>query len=65
MVPSGIICILPYADYTVLIRKNEIEIRKLFEEMNNISRKLGLQTNQEKKPPYFLAHKMQFSSRKM
>ena len=53
MVPSGIkigteqVNILAYAD-DVLIGKNEIEIRKLFLEMENITRKLGLQINQEK-----------------
>jgi len=54
MVPSGIkICkeqlnTLAYADDIVLIGKNEIEIRKLFVEMEKIARILGLQTNQEK-----------------
>jgi hypothetical protein len=37
-----------YADGIVLIGKNEIEIRQLFVEMENIVRKLGLQINQEK-----------------
>jgi hypothetical protein len=32
----------------VLIGKNEIEIRKLFVGMENITRKFGLQINQEK-----------------
>jgi hypothetical protein len=40
--------VLTYADDIVLIGKNEIEIRKLFVEMENIARKLGLQINQEK-----------------
>ena len=40
--------ILAYADDIVLIGKNEIEIRQLFIEMENIARKLGLQINQEK-----------------
>jgi len=31
-----------------LIGKNEIEIRKLFVEMENIARKFGLRINQEK-----------------
>jgi len=31
-----------------LIGKNEMEIRKLFVEMENIARKFGLQINQEK-----------------
>ena len=50
MVPSGIkigkeqLNILAYA----LIGKNEIEIRKLFVEMENIARKFRLQINQEK-----------------
>ena len=47
-VPSGIkngkeqVNILAYADDIVLIGKNEIEIRQLFVEMENITRKLGL-----------------------
>ena len=54
MVPSGIkigkeqLNILAYADDMALIGKNEIEIRKLFVEMENIARKSGLQINQEK-----------------
>jgi len=54
MVPSGIkigkeqMNILAYVDDIVLSRKNEIEIRKLFVEMENIARKLGIQINQEK-----------------
>jgi len=54
MVPSGItigkeqLNILAYADGILLIGKNEIEIRKLFVEMENIARKLGIQINQEK-----------------
>ena len=53
-VPSGIkigkeqLNILAYADDIVLIGENEIEIRQLFVEMENIARKLGLQINQEK-----------------
>jgi len=53
MVPSGIkigreqLNILAYADDIALIGKNEIEI-KLFIEMENITRKFGLQINQEK-----------------
>jgi len=39
--------ILAYADDIALIGKNEIEI-KLFIEMENITRKFGLQINQEK-----------------
>ena len=54
MVPSGIkigeeqLNILAYADDFALIGKSEIEIRKLFVEMENIVRKFGLQINQEK-----------------
>jgi len=54
MVPSGIkigkeqLNILAYANDNALIGKNEIEIRKLFVEMENIARKFRLQINQEK-----------------
>jgi hypothetical protein len=54
MVPSGIkigkeqLNILAYADVIALIGKNDIEIRKVFVEMENIARKFGLQINQEK-----------------
>jgi len=54
MVPSGIkigkeqLNVLAYADDIALIGKNETEIRKLFVEMANITRKFGLQINQEK-----------------
>ena len=54
MVPSGIkigkeqLNVLAYADDIALIGKNEIEIRKLFVEEENITRKFGLQINQEK-----------------
>ena len=54
MVPSGIkigkeqLNILAYADVIILIGKNEVEIRKLFVEMENVAWKLGLQVNQEK-----------------
>jgi len=54
MVPSGIkigkgqLNILAYADDIALIGKNEIEMRKLFVEMENIARKFGLHINQEK-----------------
>jgi hypothetical protein len=37
-----------YADDIALIGKNEIEIRKLFVEMENVARKFGIQINQEK-----------------
>jgi len=40
--------ILAYADDIALIGKNEIEIRKLFVEMENIARNFRLQINQEK-----------------
>ena len=40
--------ILAYADDIALIGKNEIEIRKLFVEIENITRKFRLQINQEK-----------------
>ena len=40
--------ILAYADDMVLIGNNEIEIRQLFVEIENIARKFGLQINQEK-----------------
>jgi len=39
---------LAYADDIALIGNNETEIRKRFVEMENIARKFGLQTNQEK-----------------
>jgi hypothetical protein len=54
MVPSGIkigkeqLNILAYADDIALIGKNEIEIRKLFVDKENIARKFGLRINQEK-----------------
>ena len=54
MVPSGIkigkeqLNELAYADYIVLIGKNEIEIRQLLVETENIVRKLGLHVNQGK-----------------
>jgi len=40
--------VLAYADDIVLIGKNEIEIRKLFVEMENISRKFWI-TNKPKR----------------
>jgi hypothetical protein len=55
MVPGGIkigkeqLNILAYADDIVLIGKNEIKIRQLFVEMENVARKAGLQINQEKR----------------
>jgi len=54
MIPGGInigkeqLNILPYADDIALIGKNEIEIRKLFVEMENLARKFRLQIDQEK-----------------
>jgi len=54
MVPSGIkigkeqLNVLAYADDIVLIGKNEAEIRQLFVEIVNITRKLGLHINQGK-----------------
>ena len=54
MVPSGIkvgkeqLNVLAYADDIALIGKNEIEIRKLFVEMESIARKFRLQIKQEK-----------------
>jgi hypothetical protein len=53
MYPSGINIgkerynVLGYADDT-LTGKNEVEIRQLFVEIENVARKLGLQINQEK-----------------
>ena len=53
MVPGGIkigkeqLNILAYADDIELIGKNEMEIIKLFVEMENITRKFGLQINKE------------------
>ena len=54
MVPDGIkigkeqLNILAYADDIVLIGKNEVEIRQLFVEIEDIARKLGLHINQGK-----------------
>ena len=51
-VPSGIkfgkeyLNALAYADVIVLIGKNEIQIRQLFLEIENIARKLGIHINQ-------------------
>ena len=53
MVPSGIkigkeqLNVLAYTDDIALIVKNEIEVRKLFVELENIARKFGLQIDQE------------------
>jgi len=54
IVPSGIkigkeqLNVLAHADDTALIGKNEIQIRKLFAEMENTARNFGLQINQGK-----------------
>ena len=54
MVPSSIkigkeqLSVLAHADGIKLIGRNEIEIRKLFVEMENIARTFRLQINQEK-----------------
>jgi hypothetical protein len=54
MVPSGIkigkeqLNILAYADYIVLVGISELEMIRLFVEMENLARKLGLQISQEK-----------------
>ena len=53
VVPSGIkigkeqLNVSAYADGIVLIRKNEIKIRQLFVDMENIARNFGLQIKQE------------------
>jgi Reverse transcriptase (RNA-dependent DNA polymerase). len=39
--------LLTYADDVVLTEKNEIEVRQLFVEIENIDRKLGLHKNKE------------------
>jgi hypothetical protein len=54
MVPSGVkidkeqLNALAYADDIALIGENEVEIRKLLVEMENIARKFRVQINQEK-----------------
>jgi hypothetical protein len=54
MVPNGIkvgkeqLNVLAYPDDIVLIGKNEIAIKQLFVEIENIARKLGLHINQGK-----------------
>jgi len=54
MVPSGIkigkeqLNVLAYEGDIVVIGKNEIDIRQLFVEIENITRKLGLHINQGK-----------------
>jgi len=55
MVPNGIkigkeqLNVLAYADAIVLIGKNEIEIRQLFVEVENVARKLGVHINRKNK----------------
>jgi hypothetical protein len=44
--------VLAYADDIALIGKNEIDIRKLFVDMENIARKFELQINQGKNKIY-------------
>jgi len=71
MAPSGIkigkeqLNILAYADDIALIGKNEIEIRKLFVEMENIARKFGLQMNHEKTKYMILEKKSSLKKNKM
>jgi hypothetical protein len=54
MVPSGTkigkeqLNISAYGDGTALTGANEIEIRKIFVDVENIAREFGLQINQEK-----------------
>ena len=54
--------ILAYADDIALIGKNEIEIRKLFVEMENTARKFGLQINQEK-TKYMIMERKKFKEK--
>ena len=63
MVPSGIkigkeqLSVLAFADdIALIVKKNEIEIRTFFVEMENIARKFGLQINQEK-PKYVIVER--------
>jgi hypothetical protein len=71
MVPSGIrigkeqLNILAYADDIALIGKNEIELRKLFVEMENIASKFGLQINQEKTKYIIVESKNNLKKNKM
>ena len=55
--------ILAYADNIALIGQNEIEIRKLFVEMENIARKLELQINQEKTKYMIVERKNSFKAK--
>jgi hypothetical protein len=69
MVPSGIkigkeqLNTIACADDIVLIGKNEIEVRQLFVEMENIVRKLGLQINQEKNKIHDSGKEKQFKTK--
>jgi len=69
MVPSGIkngkeqLNILTYADDIALIGKNEIEIKKLFVEMENIAKKSRLQINQEKTKYMMVERKNSFKEK--
>ena len=71
MVPKGIkigkeqFNVLAYADDIALIGKNEIEVRKLFVEMENIARKFGLQINQEKTKYMVVERKSSFKQNKI
>ena len=71
IVPSGIkigkeqLNVLAYAYDIALIGKNEIEIRKLFVEMENIARKFGLQINQEKTKYMVVERKSSFKQNKI
>ena len=64
--PSGIkigkqqLNVLAYADDIVLIGKNEIEIRQLLVEIENIARKLELYINQGKTKYMIVEWKKQF-----
>jgi CRISPR/Cas system-associated exonuclease Cas4 (RecB family) len=57
--------ILAYADYIALIEQNEIEIQKLFVEMENIARNFRLQINQEKTKYIIVARKNGLKQNKM
>jgi len=68
MVPSGIkigeeqLNVLAHADDIVLIGKNEIEIRQLFVEIENIARNLGPYINQGK-TKYMIGEKKKFKTK--
>jgi len=57
--------VLAYADDIALIGKNEIEIRKLFVEMENIARKFRLQINHEKTKYMIVERKNSLKENKM